>query len=42
MSYLGRIDVKGNTEQTQRRFYTDLWHALQGRRIINDAKWCIS
>ncbi|WP_233267513.1 GH92 family glycosyl hydrolase [Algibacter sp. L1A34] len=33
---LGRIDVKGNTEQAQRRFYTDLWHALQGRRIIND------
>ncbi|MDO7138627.1 GH92 family glycosyl hydrolase [Algibacter lectus] len=33
---LGRIDVKGNIEQAQRRFYTDLWHALQGRRIIND------
>lgn len=33
---LGRIDVKGSTEQAQRRFYTDLWHALQGRRIIND------
>ncbi|CAH8281419.1 putative alpha-1,2-mannosidase [Mariniflexile fucanivorans] len=34
---LGRIDVKGGTEQDQRRFYTDLWHALQGRRTINDA-----
>ena len=33
---LGRIEVKGGTEQDQRRFYTDLWHALQGRRIISD------
>lgn len=33
---LGRISVKGGSEQDQRRFYTDLWHALQGRRIIND------
>ena len=35
-SLLGRIDVKGGSDQDQRRFYTDLWHALQGRRIIND------
>ncbi|MFV8325858.1 GH92 family glycosyl hydrolase [Flavobacterium sp. ZS1P14] len=34
---LGRIKVDGGTETDQRRFYTDLWHALQGRRIINDA-----
>ncbi|WP_220763914.1 GH92 family glycosyl hydrolase [Flavobacterium sp. UMI-01] len=34
---LSRIAVKGGSEQVQRRFYTDLWHALQGRRIINDA-----
>lgn len=34
---LGRIDVEGGTETDQRRFYTDLWHALQGRRIISDA-----
>ena len=34
---LGRIRVKGGSDQQQRRFYTDLWHALQGRRIINDA-----
>ncbi|MBP0903977.1 GH92 family glycosyl hydrolase [Mariniflexile gromovii] len=34
---LGRIDVKGGTDTDQKRFYTDLWHALQGRRIINDA-----
>lgn len=33
---LGRIDVEGATEKQQRRFYTDLWHALQGRRIISD------
>ncbi|NJX14373.1 GH92 family glycosyl hydrolase [Tamlana crocina] len=35
-SLLSRIKVEGNTEKQQRRFYTDLWHALQGRRIIND------
>ncbi|MEZ4993871.1 MAG: GH92 family glycosyl hydrolase [Saprospiraceae bacterium] len=33
---LGRIRVEGNTERQQRRFYTDLWHALQGRRVISD------
>ncbi|UZR98477.1 GH92 family glycosyl hydrolase [Chondrinema litorale] len=36
-SYLGRIKVDGGTQDQQRRFYTDLWHALQGRRIISDA-----
>jgi predicted alpha-1,2-mannosidase len=35
-SYLGRIKVEGGTEEEQRRFYTDLWHALQGRRVISD------
>jgi predicted alpha-1,2-mannosidase len=34
---LGRIKVDGGTKTDQRRFYTDLWHALQGRRIISDA-----
>lgn len=34
--YLGRIRIKGGTETQQRRFYTDLWHALQGRRVISD------
>jgi predicted alpha-1,2-mannosidase len=34
---LNRIQIKGGTEQQQKRFYTDLWHALQGRRIISDA-----
>jgi predicted alpha-1,2-mannosidase len=34
---LGRIEIEGNTEKQQRRFYTDLWKSLQGRRIISDA-----
>jgi predicted alpha-1,2-mannosidase len=33
---LGRINVSGGTEMAQKRFYTDLWHALQGRRVISD------
>ncbi|MEO1011789.1 MAG: GH92 family glycosyl hydrolase [Bacteroidota bacterium] len=33
---LKRIKVEGGTHTAQRRFYTDLWHALQGRRIISD------
>jgi predicted alpha-1,2-mannosidase len=36
-AWLGRIEVEGGTETEQRRFYTDLWKALQGRRIISDA-----
>ncbi|WP_035467887.1 GH92 family glycosyl hydrolase [Algoriphagus mannitolivorans] len=35
-SYLGRIQVEGGTEKDRRRFYTDLFHALQGRRTISD------
>jgi len=34
--WLGRIDVEGGTLTEQRRFYTDLWHGLQGRRIVSD------
>lgn len=34
--WLGKIRIKGNDQKTQRRFYTDLWHALQGRRVISD------
>ncbi|MDN3688267.1 GH92 family glycosyl hydrolase [Cyclobacterium jeungdonense] len=34
---LGRIQIEGNTEVQRRRFYTDLWKALQGRRTISDA-----
>ncbi|MBD0832203.1 glycoside hydrolase family 92 protein [Aestuariibaculum sp. TT11] len=33
---LSRILIEGGSEQSQSRFYTDLWHALQGRRIISD------
>ncbi|KPM47083.1 GH92 family glycosyl hydrolase [Jiulongibacter sediminis] len=33
---LSRIKIEGGTEKEQRRFYTDLWHALQGRRIVSD------
>ena len=33
---LGRIEIEGGSEQQQRRFYTDLWHALQGRRVVSD------
>lgn len=35
--WLSRIKVEGGTEKEQSRFYTDLWHGLQGRRIISDA-----
>lgn len=34
---LGRIKIEGGTTTDQRRFYTDLWHALQGRKMISDA-----
>lgn len=33
---LQRIKIEGGTQKAQRRFYTDLWHALQGRRTISD------
>ncbi|MGB5499582.1 MAG: GH92 family glycosyl hydrolase [Maribacter sp.] len=36
-SLLNRIKVTGGSTIQQRRFYTDLWHALQGRRTISDA-----
>jgi len=35
-SYLGRIRIKGGTEKQQVKFYTDLWHALLGRKIVSD------
>ncbi len=34
---LGRIAVAGGTESQRIKFYTDLWHALLGRRIVSDA-----
>ena len=33
---LSRIKIKGGTKQQQQRFYTDLWHSIQGRRMMND------
>jgi predicted alpha-1,2-mannosidase len=41
-NYLGRIEIQGGTPEQQRRFYTDLWHSLLGRRIISDVngKYC--
>lgn len=33
---LSRMEVKGGTRTQRQRFYTDLWHAIQGRRIISD------
>nr|WKN34564.1 GH92 family glycosyl hydrolase [Tunicatimonas sp. TK19036] len=39
---LSKIEIEGGTFLERRRFYTDLWHALQGRRMISDAngKYC--
>ncbi|GLR18455.1 GH92 family glycosyl hydrolase [Portibacter lacus] len=34
--WLSRIEIKGGTHKQQVKFYTDLWHALLGRRIISD------
>lgn len=41
-NWLGRIKVEGGSEEDRRRFYTDLWKALQGRRIASDVngKYC--
>nr|WP_083422244.1 GH92 family glycosyl hydrolase [Arsenicibacter rosenii] len=36
-NWLSRIEVEGGSDTVRSRFYTDLWHALQGRRIISDA-----
>jgi len=40
--YLGRMMVKGGTEKQKTKFYTDLWHSLLGRKIVNDVdgKYC--
>ena len=34
--WLSKIEIEGGTAIEKGRFYTDLWHALQGRRIISD------
>ncbi len=39
---LKKIEIKGGTLTEQKRFYTDLFHSLQGRRIVSDVngKYC--
>lgn len=40
--WLNKIQIKGGTEKQRVKFYTDLWHSLQGRRIVSDVdgKYC--
>ena len=33
---LGKIEVYGGSEKQKIKFYTDLWHVLLGRHILND------
>ena len=33
---LGKIEVRGGTHDQVEKFYTDLWHVLLGRQIIDD------
>jgi len=33
---LGKVEVKGGSDKQTVKFYTDLWHVLLGRQIIND------
>jgi predicted alpha-1,2-mannosidase len=35
-NWLGRIAVEGGSDAQKTKFYTDLWHALLGRRIVSD------
>jgi predicted alpha-1,2-mannosidase len=35
--WLSRIEVEGGTEAQKTKFYTDLFHALKGRRRVSDA-----
>ncbi|MDH4202604.1 MAG: GH92 family glycosyl hydrolase, partial [Phycisphaerae bacterium] len=34
--WLGKIEVKGGSDELKTKFYTDLWHALLGRHKIDD------
>ena len=34
--WLGRIEVQGGTDARTTKFYTDLYHALLGRRTVSD------
>lgn len=33
---LGKVAVEGGTEKQRKKYYTDLWHALLGRRTFSD------
>ena len=35
-SLLSRVEIEDITSEESQRFYTDLWHALHGRKIISD------
>ena len=35
-TWLSRIEVEGGRHDQRVKFYTDLWHALLGRRIVSD------
>lgn len=35
-AWLSKIEVEGGTETQRSKFYTDLWHALLGRRVMSD------
>ncbi|MBN1249260.1 MAG: GH92 family glycosyl hydrolase [Anaerolineae bacterium] len=35
--HLGRIEVEGGADAQKTKFYTDLFHALKGRRRVSDA-----
>ncbi len=35
--WLGRIEVEGGSDAQKTKFYTDLFHALKGRRRVSDA-----
>ncbi|MEN8230534.1 MAG: GH92 family glycosyl hydrolase [Bacteroidota bacterium] len=34
--WLSKIEIEGGTEPQRIKFYTDLWHALLGRRVVSD------
>ena len=40
--WLSKIEVHGGTDAQKTKFYTDLWHALLGRRVVSDVdgKYC--
>ncbi|WP_236973525.1 GH92 family glycosyl hydrolase [Membranihabitans maritimus] len=35
-AWLSRIEIEGGSKEQKVKFYTDLWHALLGRRIVSD------